>query len=188
MRHRRRGRLVVAAGLLHGLLLAVRVRRGGSGAGVRGELLGRPAREVEVHGRGFEQVVGDFVLVVDGADDVRADVALVVEGFHAAPDAGPLADLQLALAGDGVAELVVLGGVGVDPLLDLDGAGAVVELVGHVRGLGGDVADLANEGDLRDLGAFDGEFGVGVRLGGGEDLEDGEGAEGVFAVGALEED
>lgn len=171
MRHRRRGRLVVAAGLLHGvLLLAVRVRSGGRGAGVRGKLLGRPAREVEVHGRGFEEVVGDFVLVVDGADDVRADVAFVVEGFHAAPDAGPFADLQLALAGDGVAELVVLGRVGVDPLFDFDGAGAVVELVGHVRGLGGDVADLADEGDLRDLGAFDGEFGVGVWLGGGEDL------------------
>lgn len=182
-----RHRLLVVVGLLH-RLLAVRIAGGGGGAGGLGELLGRAAREVEVHGRGFEEVVGDFVLVVDGADDVRADVAFVVEGLHAAPDAGPLSDFQFALPGDGVAELVVFRGVGVDPLFDLDGAGAVVEFVGHVCGLGGDVADLADEGDLGDFGAFDGEFGVGVGLRGGEDLQDGEGAEGVFAVGALEED
>ena len=42
------------------------------------------------------------------------------------------------------------GRVAVDPLLYFDEAGAVVEFVGYVCGLGGDGADLADKGDLRD--------------------------------------
>ena len=55
-----------------------RIRPDFGGAGL-GELLHGPAAEVEMHVSRFEQVVCDFHLVGDGADDVRADVAPVVE-------------------------------------------------------------------------------------------------------------
>lgn len=67
-------------------------------------------------------------------------------------------------------------------MFDFDGAGAVVEFVGDVGGLGGDVADLADEGELLDFDVVDFELGVGMRLGGVEDLFDGAGAEGVFRL------
>lgn len=88
----------------------------------------------------------DLHLVRHGPDDVRAYVPLVVEGFQAAPDARPLVGDQggFATAAGGA----VAGVVGVDPLLDFDDAGAVVELVGGVCWLGGDVADLSDEGYL----------------------------------------
>ena len=103
-----------------------------------------------MHECGFEQVVLDFVFVGDGPDDVRADVAFVVEGFEAAPNAGVFVFGESGLRGGGGAEGVVEGGGGVrvDPLFDFDGAGAVVEFVGYVCGLGGYVADLSDEGDL----------------------------------------
>ena len=51
--------------------------------------------------------------------------------------------------------------------------------------MGGDVADLAYAGDLGDFGAVDGGVCVRVGLVCGEELVDGERAEGVFAVGSL---
>ena len=102
---------------------------------------------------------------------MRTNMPPVVEGFQAAPATGPLADFQLGLlAADRIAVLVVLGRVGVDPLLDFNATGAIVKLVGHVRGLLRDVADLAHKGDLRDLNIVEGEVGVRMGLGCGEDL------------------
>jgi hypothetical protein len=48
-------------------------------------------------------------------------------------------------------------GVGIDvsPLLDVDEAGAVVDLEGCVCGLGGDGVDLADEGELASSGHDD---------------------------------
>lgn len=98
----------------------------------------------------LEQVVVDLVEVGDGLDDVDADVALIAKTAEAAPDADVL------LLAEGVVGGVVLA-VGVEPLLDLDDAGAVVEAVGDVGGLGADLADHADEGDLGDVGAVDPE-------------------------------
>lgn len=100
-----------------------------------------------MHECGFEQVVLDLVFVGDGADDVRADVPFVVEGFEAAPDAGVVVFGESGLAGGvgGQGGVEGVGGVGVDPLFDFDGAGAVVEFVGYVCGLRGYVANLADE-------------------------------------------
>ncbi len=98
-----------------------------------------------MHVCGFEKVVCDFHFIGDRANDVGADVALVVEGLEAAPDAGVVVFNEfwfLVFGG------VVGGGVDVDPLFYFDSAGAVVEFVGDVGGLGGDVADLADEGNL----------------------------------------
>jgi len=40
-----------------------------------------------VHGSGFEEVAAEFVEVGDRAEEVGCDVALVVKGLEAAPDA-----------------------------------------------------------------------------------------------------
>jgi hypothetical protein len=92
-----------------------------------------------VYGRRFKQVVIDLVEVGDGADVVCCDVALVVEGFEAAPDAKVLSFFGLWLCVRGVS-------VAVDPLLDVDEAGAIVDFVGCIGGLGLDGVDLADEG------------------------------------------
>lgn len=110
-------------------------------------------------------MVVDLVEVGDGADDVGADVALVGEGLEATPDA----DVGVHLAAR-VRGLVLL--VDVDPLLDLNLAGAVVDLKGDIGGLGLDVADLPDECDLGDDGAVDLEVGTGKGLLGVEDLLD----------------
>lgn len=70
-------------------------------------------------------------------------------------------------------------------MLDVDCAGAVIDFVGYIRRLGGDVADLANKGDLGDFDIVDAEVGVGVGLGGFEDLFDGDWSEGIFSVCSL---
>jgi hypothetical protein len=103
--------------------------------------LWRSAREVQMHGRSFEEVVVDFVEVGDKADQMCWDVALVVEGFETAPDTQVLPFFGLRLGGLRVC-------VAVDPLLDLNEAGAVVDFEGCVGGLWGDGVDLADEGYL----------------------------------------
>lgn len=114
------------------------------------KLLRWPARKVKMHVRCLEQVVLDLVVVGQRPDDVGADVAFVVEGFQPAPDAGVgVFDKTGLLAAGAVHGVGGEARVRVRPQLHFDGAGAVVELVGCVGGLGGDVADLADEGDLR---------------------------------------
>jgi hypothetical protein len=70
-------------------------------------------------------------------------------------------------------------------LLDIYCASAVIDFVGYIRRLGGDVADLANKGDLGDFDIVDTKIGVGVGLGGFEDLLDGDWSEGIFSVCSL---
>ena len=103
--------------------------------------------EVEMNICGFKEVVGDFHLVGDWADDVGADVAFVVEGFQLSPDAGPFILDELGLCGTAVDVHGVLR-VCIDPLFDFHCAGAVVKFVGYVSRLGGDVSYLADEGYL----------------------------------------
>ena len=94
-------------------------------------------------------MVCDLHLVGDGADDVGAHMATVVEGFEPAPYACPLVLDQFRFSAEGVGGVVEAGGaVGVNPLFHFDGASAVVEFVGNVGSLGGDVADLADECEL----------------------------------------
>jgi hypothetical protein len=77
----------------------------------------------------------------------------------------------------GVLGVGVLLLVGVDPLLDVDDARAVVEPVGDVGGLRADLPYLPDDGDLCDRVAVDGEVGAGVGLLEVEELFDGYGAE-----------
>ena len=77
-------------------------------------------------------------------------MAFVVEGLQPAPDTCPFVLDEFGLRDCGVGH-GVHGSVGVDPLFDFYCAGAVVEFVGYVCGLGGDVADLADERHLVDL-------------------------------------
>ncbi len=78
---------------------------------------------------------------------MRTNVSSVVECFQTSPDTSPFVDYKFRFRGRrGVGHFAC--SVGVNPLLDFNGAGAVVEFVGYVRGLRGDVADLADEGEL----------------------------------------
>ena len=117
-------------------------------------------------------MVVDLVGVGDGADEVGADVALSAEVLEAAPDADVGVEAVARVLG-----LLLL--VGVDELLDLELAGAVVDADGEVGGLRVEVADLADGGDLGDGGAVDLEVGAGVGLLGVEDLLDGYRPEGL---------
>ena len=119
-------------------------------------------------------MVVDLVEVGDRADDVGADVALVVERLEAAPDANVRVEL--------VALVSLLLLVGVYPLLDLDLAGAVVNLECDVCRLRVDAANLADKGDLRCGRAFNLEVGARVAFFGLDDLLDGYGAEGLVLV------
>jgi hypothetical protein len=92
-----------------------------------------------MYGRRFKQMVIDLVEVSDGPDVVSCDVALVVEGFEAAPNAQVLSFFRLWLCVGGIR-------VTVDPLLHVDEASAIVNFVGCVGGLGLDGVDLADEG------------------------------------------
>jgi hypothetical protein len=83
----------------------------------------------------------DLVEVGDGADNVGANMALVVKGLEAAVDSNVGVLLQERFGNIGRC-------VAVNPLLYFNEASAIVKFVGYVRGLGGDGADLADEGDL----------------------------------------
>lgn len=127
--------------------------------------------QVQVDVLALEQVVVDLVVVVDGADEVGADVALAAEGLEPPPHAHVLVGLVLGL------QVLLL--VGVDPLLDVDGARAVVEAVGYVGRLRVHLAHLADDRDLGDGVAVDGEVGARVRLLEVDELLDRHGAEGL---------
>ena len=106
--------------------------------------------EVEMDICCFQKMICDLHFVSDGPYDMCSHVAFIVERLQTAPDARPFVLDELGLGGDGGVGHGVHGGVGVDPLFDFYRAGAVVELVGYVCGLGGYVADLADEGHLVD--------------------------------------
>jgi len=86
-------------------------------------------------------MVVDFVEIGNGTDEVCSDVSLVVECLETTPYAKIFTFFWEGFGGSGV-------GVAVDELLHVDDAGAVVEGVGCVCGLGGDGVDLADEGQL----------------------------------------
>lgn len=165
-------------GVLAAAVCAVRVDEHAVAAAGVAVAVARPVRgaqvalgQVEVHVGRLEQVVVDLVEVVDGADEVGADVALPAEGLEATPHAHVLLELVLGL------QVLLL--VGVDPLLDVYDAGAVVEAVGYVGGLRVDLAHLADDGDLGDGVAVDGEVGAGVCFFEVDELLDCYGAEGL---------
>lgn len=126
----------------------------------------RTLGEVQMHSQALELVIVDLVEVVDGAHKVGANVALLVEGLETAPHAHVLVQ--------GVFGFGILLFVGVDPLLDIDGACAVVESVRDVGGLRVHGANLANDGDLRNGMVVDGEVGAGVGFFEIEELLDGD--------------
>src|SRR5690348_15559944 len=54
-----------------------------------------PLGKVQVNICGLEHVVADLVEVLDGPDDVCADVPLAVEGLEASPDTDMRVELEL---------------------------------------------------------------------------------------------
>lgn len=86
---------------------------------------------------------------------MTSNMPLVVKALHASKDSA-IASLFQSF------HFWVWWRLGVEPLLDLDQAGAVVQLIGCVCGLLGESADLADEGYLLDLAAVDSKLGVGM--------------------------
>ena len=84
---------------------------------------------------------GDFVEVGDGPDVAAADVATSGHVLDGAEDVH-------VLAFNGERSLVLRVCIAIDPFLDFNGAGAVVDGEGVVGGLSGDFEDLANKGEL----------------------------------------
>ena len=94
-----------------------------------------------MYGRGFEEVHANFVEVGYRADEVGCYMALAVEFLETTPDMHVLPFGRLSFRVLGVC-------VAVYPLFHVDEAGSVVDFEGCICGLGGDVVDLADEGDL----------------------------------------
>ncbi len=92
-------------------------------------------------------MVCDVHFIFDSSYHVGTDVFAVVEGLQTAPYSRPVVFGEFGFGWSGVVD-VHRGGIGVDPLLDFDCASAVIDFVGYIRGLGGDVTNLADEGDL----------------------------------------
>lgn len=130
----------------------------------------RAACEEEVDVGSFQHMIVDLVQIAQRADLLSDNVTLA-EGLELAPNASVCILNQTALASIIV---LVLGSFHIDPDLDLDGASAIVELVGNICGLLADVADLANERDGGQFGAVDGEI-LTVGLIGFEQLLDSDG-------------
>lgn len=87
-----------------------------------------------------------LVEILDLSDDVGVDELLASKRPHFAPDASvdALGELELCLR---LVDRLV------DPYYDLDAPRSIIESVGHFGRLGGDVADLTDEGDLLELSA-----------------------------------
>ncbi|KAI6769312.1 hypothetical protein HG531_010416 [Fusarium graminearum] len=99
-------------------------------------------------------------------------MAFVVEGLETTPDANVRVELE---TGFGVVRLV-----DINPLLDLDLAGTVIDLEGDICRLGLDAANLSDECDLGHGGTIDLEVGAGIGLFGVENLLNGDGAQGLI--------
>ena len=101
----------------------------------------RSACEEEVDVGGFQHMVVDLVQIAQGTD-LLGDNVTFAESLQLAPNTGVCIFNQTAL---GSIVFFVLSSLHINPDLDLDGASAVVQLVGDICGLLADVADLANE-------------------------------------------
>ena len=109
---------------------------------------GRSPAEEQVDGSRFKEMIIDLVVIRHRSNDMRANVFLVVESLQLAPHSAiPVFD-QLWLRVTPIAHLICRRHLGIVPLLDFDGTGAVIHLVGDVGRLSADVPNLANESDL----------------------------------------
>lgn len=150
-------------------------------------------------------MVCDFILIPDWSDDMRAYMSPPSKSLDPAPCPSPIVLYQFRFVATAFFDRCAA--VCIYPLLYFHRSCAIIEFVGYVGGLGGDVSDLADKGYLkapprvggggcqlsvvcnleeaqRYLGYFNfvyGEVGVGVRLGGVENLHYGDGSECVFA-------
>lgn len=133
----------------------------------------------QMHVCRLEQVVIDLVEILNLAYEVGADVFLAAEALETTPHA------DKGVGGNSTGAAAVLAFAlcfRVDPLLDVDGARAVVDLVRDVGRLRLDRAHLAHDGHLGYGVAIDGGIHAGVGVFPVEELLDGYGAEGFVGV------
>lgn len=136
-----------------------------------------------MYGCRFEKVVVDFIEIRDGPNDMRSHVSLPVERLHPAPDSAVAVLDQFGLLRIKRVHVVLICCFAIDPLFYLDDASSVVHLIGDIRGLRGYTANLAHEGDLRNVVAVDLEVCIWVRLVCIEGLFHCDRPDGVLAVG-----
>lgn len=138
-----------------------------------------------MYSRRLEQVTMQLVDIRQRPHAMRAHIPLVPEGLELAPDLGVAVQLDRGLRHVIRLHAVVPGRGRDRPLLGLDLARAVVDLVRHVGALRADVAHLADEADAGGVGTVDLELGLRVGLRCLEGLLDCDGAEGGSAAVAL---
>lgn len=145
------------------------------------------ALEEKVDCSRFQEVAMQFIDIRQGANFMRAHKLLIRERLQLPKDLDIPCNRDLILA-PGETPLIrvhIIDGSGVHPLLDLDFLGAVIDLVGDVGGLGGDIADLTDEDNVRRVCAVDLVVCFGVGLGRVDGLFDSDGADGLVIYIAL---
>lgn len=141
---------------------------------------------------GFEYVVVDFVGICDRLDDVGINMVFVGKRFEMFLDVNMWIDFEICFS-------IFISFICIDLFFYFDLVGVVVDFECDIGGLGGDVVNLVNEGDLGDFGVVDFEVVVCEGFFGINDLFDGDRMEGfvfegfvvvvvlVFLLGVCEE-
>jgi hypothetical protein len=132
--------ILVIVRCIHGIPIASSLSGIGSGFGTTHW----STCEMEMYKGSIKHVMANLVVVVHGSNKVRAYMALAVEGLKPSKGLDIRVLLQLRVPSYSVT------GIFVDPVLDFNFSGAVVNLVCDVRRLLGLVADLADEYHLDD--------------------------------------
>ena len=150
----------------------------------------RPPSKEKMNSSRLQQMRMQLINIPNGPHTMRTDEALIRKRTHAPKHAHVAIHLDLVLPRLArplpiVRFHCVRGRGRVDPLLDLDLARAVIDLVRDVCGLRADVAHLADEGDAGDVGAVDLVVGFWVGLRGVQGLFDCDWAEGGVVEVAL---
>lgn len=134
----------------------------------------RALGEIEMNICSLEHVVVDLVEIRHRSDNMSSDVSLVVEGLETTPDTNVRLQLETGIS------IVLL--VDIDPLLDLNHTGSVIDVEGDICRLRLDLANLSDECDLCHGGTVDFEVCTSVCLFGIEDLLDCDRAQGLILV------
>lgn len=127
-------------------------------------------------------MVVDFVEVLDGSNDMSTNMSFAVKSLHSSPYSAVSILFQFRFCWVECVHLILIRLLAIHPLLDFDDACPIVDFVGYVGGLCGDVANLSYEGDLTNVVAIYLEVCVWVWLVCIKGLLDGDGSDGVLAI------
>ena len=119
----------------------------------------RPTSKEKMHSGRLEEMTMQLIDILQRPNTVRTNISLIPKRLQFPEDLRISVQLNLILSrGTGAFGFIgihVIGCRRVNPLLDFDFAGSIVDLVCDVCGLRGNVADLADEADACCVGAID---------------------------------